>query len=760
MITSPTPVVKDLVLIGGGHSHLAVLKSFGMKPVPGLRLTLITRDIHTPYSGMLPGFIAGRYNYDEVHVDLRPLALFAGARVLHASAQWLDLDNRLVHCDGRPPIPFDLLSINIGSRPNVADVDGAAEFAIAVKPIDRFLLRWNQLAKQALQAADHFRIAVVGGGAAGVELALATQYRLQQALRDLHRDSNHLEFHLFTEDDTILPTHNHKVQQHMHQRMTERGITLHTGRRVEAVTEDAVILAGGQVAPIDAVLWATRASAPAWPGLSGLAVDDGGFIQVRDTLESVSHPGVFAAGDIAAMVAHPRPKSGVFAVRQGPPLAENLRRAALGKPLKNYKPQKAFLSLLATGDGEAVASRGPLFAQGRKIWQIKDWIDRRFMRNFSALPDMAVDEKPPVSAGLADESALKEISSLAMRCGGCGAKVGETVLSNVMHRLHPVQREDVLVGLDAPDDAAVIQTPPNRLLVQSVDYFRAFIDDPYLFGKIAAIHCLGDLYAMGASPQSALAIATLPYGLEKQVEETLFQLMSGALEALNEAEAALAGGHTSEGAELGFGLTVNGLIATGELLTKAGLQPGDQLVLTKPLGTGTLLAADMRRQAKGRWIDAALEQMQQSARAAADVLRQHAVTACTDVTGFGLLGHLLEMAQASGVDARLELDAMPVMAGADETLAAGIFSTMQDQNIRLRRALEATDAQRQHPNFPLLFDPQTAGGLLAGIPKNQLTACLAALRDAGYQHTTVIGEATAMTRDTDTLAPVSVIELS
>jgi selenide,water dikinase len=501
------------------------------------------------------------------------------------------------------------------------------------------------------------------------------------------------------------------------------------------------------------VHWVTEASAPSWPGEAGLAVDERGFIQVNEFLQSCSHPEVFAAGDIASMP-DPRPKSGVFAVRQGPVLTENLRRAATGRRLKHYRAQRSFLGLISTGDRYAVASRGGWSTEGAWLWRLKDWIDRRFMQRFNELPEMDGDAGPALAEGVADEQAIKELSTLAMRCGGCGAKVGSTVLSRVIQRLPSQRREDVVIGLDSPDDAAVYRVPDGMLLAQSVDYFRAFVDDPYIFGQIAANHALGDLFAMGAQAQSVLAIATVPYGREKVVEQTLYDTMSGALEVVSKTGAVLAGGHSSEGAELAFGLTVNGFIAPDRVLKKGGLQPGDALILTKPVGTGTLFAADMRRRAKGRWIDAAIETMLISNQAAAECLQEYGVTACTDVTGFGLLGHLIEMTRAGGVDAQLSIEDVPILAGAVETVAAGILSSLQPQNLRLRRAVRDLESVARHPRYPLLFDPQTAGGLMAGVPGRQAEDCVRALRRLGYPETTIIGR---VLDRSDAAEPISLV---
>jgi selenide,water dikinase len=244
---------------------------------------------------------------------------------------------------------------------------------------------------------------------------------------------------------------------------------------------------------------------------------------------------------------------------------------------------------------------------------------------------------------------------------------------------------------------------------------------------------------MGGEPQTALAIATVPYGLEAKVEADLSAMMAGANEILSQAGCALVGGHTSEGAELALGFAVNGLVMATDALRKSGLRPGDALILNKPVGTGTLLAADMRGKAKARWVMAAIAHMIQSNGRAAEILRRHGVHAATDVTGFGLLGHLVEMVRASDVDVTIAIDRVPVLEGARETVARGIFSSLQPQNVRLRRAIREVETVARHPRYPLLFDPQTAGGLLAAVPLHEALPCVAALRAAGYADAEVIG---------------------
>lgn len=742
MQTPAQPVLRDIVLVGGGHSHVGVLRRFAMKPIPGVRLTLICRDTDTPYSGMLPGYVAGHYAFDQVHIDLSRLAHFAGARFLRDEVTGLDRDGQWVLCRQRPPVAYDVVSVNIGSAPRLDSVDGAEAYAVPVKPIDQFNHRWQAVLERIKTHRGRFVVAVVGGGAGGVELLLSVQYRLAAELTALGRNPADLELHIFHGAGEFLPTHDAAVSRKFHRVLANRGVQLHLNTHVTRVSVGSLQTDQGEAFSVDEVLWVTQAGGQAWLAATGLALDNAGFILVEETLQSITDPRVFAAGDVATLVNAPREKAGVFAVRQGPPLAENLRRSVLGKPLRRYHPQRRWLALISTGDRFAVGSRGPLAFSGRWVWRWKDLIDRRFMRRFSELPSMAVVTQPLRSrnevALNADEQA-QAISALAMRCGGCGAKVGSTVLTRALAGLRPVERDDVLVGLHAPDDAAVVRVAPGMAAVHTVDFFRAFIDDPYLFGKIAANHALGDIFAMGAEAQSATAIATVPYGLESKVEALLLQMMTGAVEVLNQSGCALVGGHTGEGQELALGFAVNGVIDPKAVLGKSGMRPGDALILTKPLGTGTLFAAHAQLRAKGRWLDTALESMVQSSEQAATFLRRFGATACTDVTGFGLLGHLLEMTRPSAVDAYLDLAAIPLLPGALETAAAGILSSLQPANLRLRSAIRNQAETATHPAYPLLFDPQTAGGLLASVPQEKAVACIAALRETGYSRATVIG---------------------
>jgi selenide,water dikinase len=287
-----------------------------------------------------------------------------------------------------------------------------------------------------------------------------------------------------------------------------------------------------------------------------------------------------------------------------------------------------------------------------------------------------------------------------------------------------------------------LQFPGAPPLLQTVDFFRAMVADPYLFGRIAATHALGDIYAMGGVPETALAIAALPPAKPEIVEHDLFHMLKGGTEVLQAAGAVLVGGHSAEGAELALGFAVTGRTRPGRLLRKGGLRPGDRLLLTKPLGTGVILAAEMRGRAAARIVSGAIAAMLQPAAAASDCLAGHGATACTDVTGFGLLGHLTEMLAASGADARLDPETILALDGARALLATGLTSSLHAANRAALSVLAIEDAAPDAALAALLVDPQTAGGLLAGVPADRADACLDDLLRLGYR-ASMIGEVVA-----------------
>jgi selenide,water dikinase len=368
--------VKRVVLLGGGHSHLEVVRRFGASPAAHAEVTLVDPAQFATYSGMLPGLIAGHYSFQDCHVDLARLAQHSGVCFLQLRACGIDTVRRQVALSDGALLNYDVLSLDVGSTPPTTGIPGAADYAIAVKPFMDFAQRWDRLVAAA-EAGKLRKVVVIGGGAAGVELALAMQYRLARA-----KVRQSIDCAVVTDTPCLLPDHNARTRAAIERVLVERAIDVHVDSPVMRVESDAVILSGASRIASDATIWATGAGAASWLANTGLALDPRGFISVDECLSSIAKPEIFAAGDCATIEGHSYPKSGVYAVRQGPALAENLRRALAGERLSPYRPQERALELISTGDRYAVASYGRIAFEGSWVWRWKDYIDRKFMRRY------------------------------------------------------------------------------------------------------------------------------------------------------------------------------------------------------------------------------------------------------------------------------------------------------------------------------------------------------------------------------------------
>lgn len=710
MQTRPIPMLKDLVLIGGGHSHALVLRMWAMKPLPGVRLTLINPGPVAPYTGMLPGLIAGHYAREALLIDLVRLARFAGARLVMDRATGLDLGTREVHLADRPPIAFDLASLDVGITSDLPDLPGFAAHSTAAKPLGDYAARWQDFVARALPRP---RLVIIGAGVGGMELALASAHRLRAA-------GAQPQVTLVGKDAEALPGVAASTRRHLLGQAARLGVEILLNAEPATAEPEAVVLTDGRRLASDFTLTVAGARPQPWLAATGLALTDG-FVTVNDRLQSAD-PLIFAAGDCAHLAHAPRPKAGVYAVRAAPVLFHNLRASLTGTAPQRFQPQDDYLKLISTGGKSAVADKFGITLSGPWLWRLKDRIDRRFMAMFEDFPAMAAPALPsPAVIGLAEAMAAKPL------CGGCGAKIGPQGLAAAVAGLPAPRRADVIAG---PGDDAAQLSHGDQVQVITTDHLRAFTDDPRLMTRIAATHALGDIWAMAAEPQAALAQITLPQLSEPLQARTLTEIMQAAAEVFSEAGADIVGGHSSLGPELTIGFTVTGLARRP--LTKAGARPGDLAILTKPLGTGTIMAAEMAMARLpglmlSEAVAAAYVSMTRSLGPGARALapRAHAMT---DVTGFGLAGHLMEMLDASGVAATLDLSALPLLPGAEALAAAGYTSSLAPAN---RAALIGRISAPDTPRTALLYDPQTGGGLLAAVPPAEMPDLLAAMAATG-----------------------------
>ncbi len=711
------PFTRDLVLVGGGHTHALVLRAWGMRPLPGARLTLVNPGPTAPYTGMLPGLVEGLYARDDLDIDLVRLARFAGARLILDRAVGLDLGARAVRLERGAPVPFDILSFDVGVTSALPDVPGA-EHAIPAKPLDAFATRWATFLGTA-EAGGPAAAAVIGGGVAGAELAVSMAHALARIAPGRGRVA-------LIDRGRVLGGLPAAVQTRMRAALARAGVALRDECTVTAITPEAVETDTG---PLPSAFTVGAAGARPWPWVADLGLPhSGGYLDVDAMLRSTGDAGIYAVGDCANFTPRPLPKAGVHAVRQAPTLLHNLRADLSGHARRPHRPQRDFLKLLTTGNRNAIGTKWGLAVAGPWVWRWKDGIDRRFMDRFRHLPAMPLPDAPRDAA-----RGVAEALGAAPPCGGCGSKVAQGTLAAALSRLPTVARPDIET---LPcDDAAVIVTGGVRQVL-TTDHLRAFALDPRLVARVAAVHALSDVRAMGARPQAALAHVILPPLSPALQARWLDEVMAEAGAVLADAGAPIVGGHTTLGAELTLGFTVTGL-CDGPPVTLAGARPGDALVLTKPLGTGVVLAAEMRALAPGAAVVAAWASMADPQPGATAALAD--AHAMTDVTGFGLAGHLLNLCAASGVGAHLTLDAVPFLPGAPDLSARGIASTLMPAN---RDAAAPRMTLPADPRAALLFDPQTGGGLLAAVAPDGLDARMDRLRRAGVP-AAVIGRVVA-----------------
>ncbi|MEM7643835.1 MAG: selenide, water dikinase SelD [Pseudomonadota bacterium] len=543
---------------------------------------------------------------------------------------------------------------------------------------------------------------IIGGGIAGVELSMAMAHAVPGA-----------QVTVLDQAPDITGT---AAAPRLHRAMDDLGVRFRGGVTIARIEPDHVALDDGTTIPAAFVTGAAGARPHPWVAQTALPVQDG-FIRVRPDLSVDGRDDLFGAGDCVLMAESPRPKAGVYAVRAAPILQRNLRAALSGGRTKPFHPQAKYLKLVSLGGKDALAERGDKALSHPWLWRWKDRIDRKFMTQLTELAPMRPDPLPPELA----TSVREEMAGAKPLCAGCGSKVSGQALAAALAQLPPASRDDVLS--QPGDDAAILRIGDARQVL-TTDHLRAFTADPTLFARIATVHALGDIWAMGATPQAAVLTVILPRMSEPLQTRTLGEITQTVARTLAESGADLAGGHSMMADELSLGLAVTGLL-NGPAIGLDGARPGDALLLTKPIGTGTILAAEMACRARGQDVMDMLAAMARPQGDAAAIL--HGAHAMTDVTGFGLAGHLANICRASGTGAEIALAGLPVYAGAEAATADGHLSVLHGPN-RQATPVEGADG----PRGLLLHDPQTAGGLLAAVAETEVDALLAQLRDAGY----------------------------
>ena len=746
MNKNSTPIVSDLVLLGGGHANIQVLKMMAMNPIGGLRITLISDQTHSPYSGMMPGYLAGYYCYEDCHFDLRRLCEELGQRFIKATIIGIDPQRKKIRLENRAEISYECASINVGIEPKpIKHISQDSVFKlIPLKPISRFIAHWDQLMSdlKAYQGKEPLQLAMVGAGASGVEISIILKMLIEQ-------NRWNAQLSLIHRHEFLVSAKDRRAQDCLLKTLNELGINVLQNTEVLEVHDQGLVLKDCQ-GRIDSenfyrALIATQAAAPRWFTSSGLPVNQEGFLKVTEKLLVENEDALFAAGDCIHFSPSPLKKAGVYAVRQGMVLEHNIRAFFDRKSsLKTFHPKKNVLSLITIGERKALVHQDDFsmlrWLSPALLWTVKDGIDRRFMQRFQA-GTFAMNPGPVKKPMPLPKTTLVPEDWQDNTCGGCGSKLAASTLSQSLVKLAIPKDDAVLLGVNEGEDCALTRFSEHTLCLQSIDQFRSFISDPYLLGQIATQHALSDIYAMGGVARTAQVGLTLCPATDKIHREDVFQVMSGVLDILTKSAVSLVGGHTGLGTELAIAIAVQGEVEPGRVLTKQVTKAGNRLILTKPIGTGVIFAANMLAQANGKLVDDALAGMLQSNKIVMETIRAFNVSGCTDITGFGLLGHAVEMLGKNtdkSLGISIDYKAIPLFDGVCELFQQGYAASIAGKNDASLRALLSADVNQQ--NFPALFDPQTSGGLLFSVPPHQVESCLNALHQNGVSRACVIGE--------------------
>jgi len=672
---------------------------------PAGMITLVNKSSTTTYSGMFPGVVAGKYKIDEILIDLRKLALKAGVSFVMAEIEGLDLKKKKLLLAGRPEIEYSLLSLNIGTKTNLNSkslIAGDTDLAVPIKPfsesykfiVDQDIHKDNSSAKP---------FVIIGDGFAGIEIAFSLRKR-------------------WPERSIILKVKSRsKLSKNLLREL--RDLKIQIIQKEPSILYPKLICTGNKSFE--------------WIKESGFPIDVNGRILTKKTLQVLNYPELFAVGDCGVIEDHPRPSSGVWAVRSAKPLARNLERISKDLKLKEWKPQRKAIQLLDINyinkNSKAFISWSELmFGPYEFLSRLKESIDKKFISKFHFLQD--IDTKM-----LAEKEMIK--------CRGCAAKLAFSPLIKSLKRLD-------LIESSTDDSIKIGVLNSSKTLIQSVDGFPSLISDPWLNGRLLSFHACSDIWACGGSVISAQTVVKLPSLSNNLQQELLFQLLEGINSALTIQGAKLIGGHTLESRNiakepfsLGIegSLTVNGVIDDKKYFwSKGGMKKGDQILISRPLGTGIIFAAFMNGQVKPSILDSVLKEMNKSQHDIINYINQlininpHSkiVNACTDITGYGLIGHLSEMLESTNNDKLkknleplkiiLELDNIPVYEGVKELLDKGFESTLApsneiflqnidgDKNLRFELISNHYISNKSFYNtmLKILVDPQTCGPLI------------------------------------------------
>lgn len=696
------PITNDLVLIGGGHSHLSVLMKLSKKPLNGNRITLITNEIDTPYSGMIPGYIEGIYSWRDSHIDLYRLCLKLNVRFIHAEVERVSAYEKEIYFKDRPKIKFDVLSINTGIQSNNREIKGAAKYCLPVKPI-------SKLTNNFLNKITNFKsIAFIGGGAGSVELALAIKKRFLNINQDI-------KITIITGKRGLLSTFPQKTKLTSLKTLEKFKIDIIEYKRVLEVKPKQIILSDKSLLKIDKAILSTNSMTPKWLAKSDILLTKDNYILVNKSFQT-NYKYVFASGDVIDFNNQNLKKAGVFAVRSGKPLAINIRKFILGKKLVEYKFNKNYLALIGTSKRSAIATKYNLTFNSRFFFYLKKYIDQNFIKKFS---DFRIRKKFTLDALKTDvlnifvkhKEKITDENDI-MQCKGCAAKVPLNALKQALPK-------DIV---STSEDA--VSVPGHPELYQTVDMISSIITDPFLLGKIAANHSISDMVSVNSKITSAMMILQLPLSKTEINSRDLEQVLLGANEIFKTIDCPLIGGHTMIGKDkdpiIGFSILGQKQKKIKIVKNRRKIKTKDLLILTEKIGSGLIFAGINNYLIDSYFQIDVIKQMIKGNLNFGKISNQLNILSMTDITGFGLANHLLNLIKRDNSKTGLTIypNKIPLFEGVNECLNKDIKSSLFKSNydIAQKDIIYKRDKSKLDN---ILYDPQTVGGIAFIIPQEE-----------------------------------------
>lgn len=696
------PITNDLVLIGGGHSHLSVLMKLSKRPINGNRITLITNEIDTPYSGMIPGYIEGIYSWRDSHIDLYRLCLKLNVRFIHAEVERVSAHEKEIYFKDRPKIKFDVLSINTGIQSNNREIKGAAKYCLPVKPI-------SKLTNNFLNKITNFKsIAFIGGGAGSVELALAIKKRFLNINQDI-------KITIITGKRGLLSTFPQKTKLTSLKTLEKFKIDIIEYKRVLEVKPKQIILSDKSLLKIDKAILSTNSMTPKWLAKSDILLTKDNYILVNKSFQT-NYKYVFASGDVIDFNNQNLKKAGVFAVRSGKPLAINIRKFILGKKLVEYKFNKNYLALIGTSKRSAIATKYNLTFNSRFFFYLKKYIDQNFIKKFS---DFKIRKKFTLEALKTDvlnifvkhKEKITDKNDI-MQCKGCAAKVPLNALKQALPK-------DIV---STSEDA--VSVPGHPELYQTVDMISSIITDPFLLGKIAANHSISDMVSVNSKITSAMMILQLPLSKTEINSRDLEQVLLGANEIFKTIDCPLIGGHTMIGKDkdpiIGFSILGQKQKKIKIMKNRRKIKTKDLLILTEKIGSGLIFAGINNYLIDSYFQTDVIKQMIKGNLNFGKISNHLNILSMTDITGFGLANHLLNLIKRDNSKTGLTIypNKIPLFEGVNECLNKDIKSSLFKSNydIAQKDIIYKRDKSKLDN---ILYDPQTVGGIAFIIPQEE-----------------------------------------